>query len=463
MTNQRATQPRLLLLAHSCHPEIGSEPGIGWNRAVQAAKHFPTWMLCDESYNRAAIERHLSQFGPIDNLQFVFVPPSRWETLLRRLPGTFYLAYYLWHRRAYRIARHLHDRWQFDLVHQANLCGFREPGFLWKLDVPFVWGPVGGAQNYPWRFLTCAGVAAALKETVRSVLNTCQMRFAPRVGQAARQAAAFLTANRANAKALARRRGSLPDAMVEVGMHLHPDLPPRSFRHDRPLRLLWSGVFEHRKALHLLLRALAALPPRVKYELHILGRGPLERRWRRMATRLKVEQHCRWLGWLDRDSALQEYLSADLFMFTSLRDTTGTVVLEALSAGTPVVCLNHQGAGEIITPQCGRKIPLTTPREVIAGLSDAVSHFHDHREELAFLSRGALARAEPYCWDQQGERMAAIYRSVLEKSGNTRQPAPDIGAVSWPDSLESDRFASAVVSGLADVDEAALPIIAGRK
>ncbi len=126
---------------------------MGWNRALQAARFFPTWVICDEALNRAPIERYLANHGQIENLNFVFVPPSRWETRLRKLPGTFYPSYNMWHRRAFRIAQRLHEELQFDTIHQLNLCGFREPGYLWKLDAPFIWGPIGGGQNYPWRFL----------------------------------------------------------------------------------------------------------------------------------------------------------------------------------------------------------------------------------------------------------------------------------------------------------------------
>ncbi len=391
--NRLSSPPRLLLLAHYCHPEMGSEPGLGWNRALQAAKLYPTWVLCDESFNRVGIERHLEIHGPIENLHFVYVPPNRWEQRLRLIPGTFYFAYHLWHLRAYRIARCLHEHQRFALVHQVNSNGFREPGYLWKLDAPFVWGPVGGAQNYPWRFLASAGVKGAVGEAIRNVLNALQIRFSPRVGKAARKAAAFLAATTTNSNALAPRRGAMPQVMLETGVN-SPAVPPlRNFDHGGPLRLMWSGVFEHRKALHLLLEAVAALPSRVKYELHILGRGPMDRRWRRIAQRLNVEPHCRWLGWLDQEVRKREYLWADLFVFTSLRDTSGTVVLETFAAGTPVVCLDHQGMADIVTKQCGVKIPVTTPREVIAALRDAIVRLHDDRHELARLSRGASERA----------------------------------------------------------------------
>ncbi len=61
----------------------------------------------------------------------------------------YYTGYAAWQRAAYRAALDLHRDRPFDLAHQLNITGYREPGYLWKLPIPFVWGPVGGAADIP--------------------------------------------------------------------------------------------------------------------------------------------------------------------------------------------------------------------------------------------------------------------------------------------------------------------------
>jgi glycosyltransferase involved in cell wall biosynthesis len=341
------------------------------------------------------------------------VPSDKLELSLRRLPGSYWLRYNLWHRRAYQIARNLHQRMRFDLVHQLNLCGFREPGYLWKLDAPFIWGPLGGAQNYPWRFLTAAGLSGATGESIRNLLNSWQMRFSRRVGKAAGKAAMVLTATTTNGRALASRCQSPPRVVLEVGVD-PVQAPPRTSQNGAPLRILWSGVFEHRKALHLLLEAAAELPAEVVGEIRILGRGPLAARWKRIAERLGVEPRCRWLGWIDRHLTAEQYRWADLFAFTSLRDTTGTVLLESLAAGTPIMCFDHQGAADVVTDNCGVRLPVTSPKDAVRRLRETLIRLHGNRNELARLSAGAVERAADFYWDRQGARMSAIYRTVLK-------------------------------------------------
>ena len=115
-----------------------------------------------------------------------------------------YAAYNRWHRDAYRVARRLHEEIRFDLTHQVNFCGYREPGYLWKLPVPFIWGPIGGTQNYPWRFLSEASWKGAIRETVRSVINLAQLKWGFRGRKGAKKASSVLAANAASQRYLDR-------------------------------------------------------------------------------------------------------------------------------------------------------------------------------------------------------------------------------------------------------------------
>jgi glycosyltransferase involved in cell wall biosynthesis len=300
------------------------------------------------------------------------------------------------------------------------MCGFREPGYLWKLPLPFVWGPIGGTQNYPWRFLVKAGLAGAFREFSRSIINTAQLRFSRRVRIAAKRAAAIMAANSTNQRDFRRVHGVTPKLLLEIGVQA---VETRELNGEGSggLNLLWSGELKHHKALHLLIAALAQIPESAPYQLRILGEGPLEGRWKRMARKQRVDHRCRWLGYLPLKEAFQQYAWADVLVFTSLRDTAGTVVLEALSRGVPVVCLDHQGAGDIVTSECGVKIPVTEPEQVADDLAQALTTLAGDPARLDTLSRGAAIRAEEYLWSRQSRRLADVYCRVWEDgvySGN---------------------------------------------
>ena len=77
----------------------------------------------------------------------------------------------------------------------------------------------------------------------------------------------------------------------------------------------------------------------------------------------------------------QHFAQADLFMFTSLRDTFGTVNFEALAKGCPVICLNHHGVGGRLPDAVAIKVPATTPQAVVHTMAR-------HINSLAPIQRG---------------------------------------------------------------------------
>src|SRR5687767_12948639 len=105
VTEDRAARPRILQIAYACRPGEGSEPGLGWNRAMQAAREFDVWVLCEESRNRPAIEAYLAKHGPIAGLNFIYVAKPSRQRWLEKIPGGFYPAYNAWHRRAFEVAK----------------------------------------------------------------------------------------------------------------------------------------------------------------------------------------------------------------------------------------------------------------------------------------------------------------------------------------------------------------------
>src|SRR4030042_5609182 len=110
---------RLLILAYACSPYQGSEPGIGWHRAVEGSRIADTWVICEKNEFYDDIQRYLNQNGRIPGLHFCFVPKTRREEILTGIPGMYYISYNLWHRRAFLLAEKLHLQLRFDIVHQA--------------------------------------------------------------------------------------------------------------------------------------------------------------------------------------------------------------------------------------------------------------------------------------------------------------------------------------------------------
>jgi hypothetical protein len=72
---------------------------------------------------------------------------------------------------AFQFALQLYKEIGFYLAHQLNWIDFREPGYLWQLDIPFVWGPVEGMGYFPYRFLPVVGMKGAVYSLAFNCMN----------------------------------------------------------------------------------------------------------------------------------------------------------------------------------------------------------------------------------------------------------------------------------------------------
>lgn len=409
-STSRSAKPRALLVAYACSPTGSMESRLGWKRAVAAAARFDLEVI----YSLGPEASELEALPETRGASFHQVPHGFFDRLCCQSGLLYYAGYRTWHRRAYERARLLEKQRPFDLVHQVNFCGYREPGECWRLNAPFVWGPVGGAQSFPLRFLSTTNFSGGLLEVLRSLVNGYQLRFCPRVHQAARRARVVLAANTDCQRLLQNHTGREVRCDLETGIDPIEGIGPKPPRDTtQPLRVLWAGRLKTWKGLPLLIEAVARIPSEKRPIVRVLGEGDRERSWRRLAKTRGVADRFEWVGWPPYDQTLPHYRWADVFAFTSLRDTSGTGLLEALGSGTPIVGLNHSGAGDIMTPDCAVALPLKSTPQAIEGFAAALTDLADDPERLLRLSRGALRRSEDFHWSKRIEVMDAVYTEVL--------------------------------------------------
>jgi len=407
---------KILVSAYACSPYQGSEPGVGWGFVSEMAKRHDLWVIVEEEKFRGDVERYLEAHPELSkSVRFHFLRKQRNRPLRRIWPPSYYWYYRRWQRDALQLARQLHAEVGFDLVHQLTMVGFREPGFLWQLGVPFVWGPIGGMELFPWRFLPAVGAFGALYYLAHNTVNALQARFARRPRLAAKAAGSgLIAATPTDQRASLANWNCNAALMSEVGLPFAP--VQQTVRRTGPIHVVWSGVHVHRKALNLALDALASLPPSVDWRLDVVGDGPLRAAWQELAKKLGVGDRCRFHGWLPRDDAMRVMADAHVMLITSLRDLTSTVTVEALGLSLPIVCLDHCGFAGVVDESCGIKVPVSGPRATVAALRAALLRVASDEPLRLSLARGAAQRACDFSWPRKGDEMERIYRRKLAEA-----------------------------------------------
>ena len=453
-------RPRLLMAAYCCSPAEGSEPWAGWSLAKLAAVDHEVTVIVEERKFRAAIEAALDA-DPDPNLRFVFVPERWWAHTMWQV-GLGYRSYRWWQRRAVDAAAWLHAGRPFDAVHASTIISFREPGFWHRLNIPVIWGPIGGTADVASSMLPVMGLSAP-KEWLRSIVNR-RDRWSKRVRQMLDRADVVVAATEETRRDLQEVVPRSVEVVSEIVVpeELRGATPSaRPVRDgDAPLRVLFSGLHEARKALPLLLDAVSRC--RTTVVVRVLGDGPMNAAWRKSAERFGVADRVEWAGWVARDAIADHYAWADVFAFPSVRDTTGTVLLEALAAGLPVVGLDHQGVADVVTESCGRVVPFTGPSDAAAGMAAVIDELADATVRET-LSAGAIERAADYQPDAKLAQWRPIWRRALAQS--TQVPAHVTGLSPVRQTLRrvkatlAAQAAGAVASALPPRDAAAVGII----
>ena len=417
----------VLAVAYACNPDRGSEFGVGWGWAKAISENHDVTVITAD-FNASDIERYRRDrlAGDKFNLRFIYVKNRPWHYRPHGLwlaiensaaKPVMNLAYQDWLHSALKIARCETEQEPYDLVHLITYVGWRFPGKFYQLGIPFVWGPIGGLMNMPRRLFPALGIKGAIYYSGRNLINTLQIHLLRGPRKALRQAHGAVIAATPDIRAALLRYFEAPSQVIcEVGL---PELNPgRACRrtNDEPLRICWSGLHIPRKALSLLLRAVARLPPDLRYRLEILGDGPSSRAWRRLAKRLGVGRNCHWHGQLPRELALEVMRGCHVFVITSLEELTSTVAVEAIALGLPIVCLDHCGFADLVTDKCGIKIHIESLSQVIGDFAEALKRLSQNEHLRLQLARGALRRSKDYSWKSKMGALNELYSMAATRN-----------------------------------------------
>ncbi len=418
---------KLLLSAYACEPRKGSEREVGWQWATALARlNHEVWVLT-RAKSRPAIEEELAKMPAIPNLHFFYydLAPLGW---LVRGSNSERLYYLLWQWGAYRFAKRVHARERFDQVHHVTMVGVRIPSFMGNLGIPFVFGPVAGGGRAPWRLRWGFGFRGWMMDALRD-LHNISVKFDPLMRQTVRKAQRICVTDQQTLALLPARYQS--KARIQFGIGWDPNSgrqavakPDQRNLSRKVFCVLYVGRFTYLKGGHLAMPAFAnLLKAQVSARLTLVGKGPDESRWRKLAESLGIAEHIDWVPWMSRDKLSDLYGQHDVFFFPSLRDSGGQVVLEAMAHGLPVECLDLGGPGTIVNDSCGRVIETASRSraQVVRCLSDALEELATDSRLSQQLSQGALRRVQDCDF---ANIVGRIWRETISVEARNTKQAP---------------------------------------
>jgi glycosyltransferase involved in cell wall biosynthesis len=383
---------KVLLSAYACRPHEGSEPAVGWNWARELARLGYDVHVLTRLDNKAAIEAETAQHpSPITFLYYDLPRPLSEERI------GVYLSYSLWQYGAYRFIRKTYGRDYFDVLHHLTYVSFRFPVFWYRLKGRFILGPVAGGEEGSPNLIAGLPRPYRLIERFRRVVNRMNV-VNVFINTAYRKAERIFAATDETFQKIPARYRRKTAIAPAVG--IEASSAPSSPKHET-FTVLYAGQLLHWKGVHLAIESFAkAVAMRPGLQFTIIGSGPFERALRRQVEALGLEAHVRFIRNIPQAELFEHYRTAHLFLFPSLHDSGGFVVLEAMAAGLPVICLDR-GGPPVLVGKDSRNVVGVAGKSVAQITDDIARLIHLYAEDPARLeeeSARARQRAADFEW-----------------------------------------------------------------
>ena len=239
---------KILVNSYTCCPGMGSEQGMGWNWIMALATYCELYVISEGEYKEQC---EAATIGLPIHWYWNPVPQSTRDKCWNQGNWSFYPLYAKWQKKTADIAREICKTERIDILHQLNMIGFREPGYLWQVSkeigIPFVWGPVDAKDKFPMQYTDGAGYKTKAFLYLKNIITIVQLKYSKRVHAAATQASVLLSASSNSTDSFRKYMNLETFLMNETGCQTRDNLTHQKHKPKETFDILWVGKMDFRK------------------------------------------------------------------------------------------------------------------------------------------------------------------------------------------------------------------------
>lgn len=403
----------ILVTAYAINPYKGSEDGTGWNYVSQIAR-FNKVVAITRKNNIPEIERYIKENGVTINARFIGYDLPKWASFWKRGGNGAMLYFYLW--QFFMVSFVKAQKLQFDIAHNLNFHTDWVPTFLWRLNKPVVWGPVGHHPKVPSGYYTKTN-STFIDRSKNHLIWFVKLFFwnlDPFMFVAKQKVAKVICINKAVEEVL-----RLPESKIVRFFSVGANARKEELKQNtEKFRVLSVGRLVPLKGFDITLKSFHAFYKQLgvqeqqEVELVIVGKGSMLPYLKNYVSDNELNKVVKFVDWVSQDELANYYNSSNVFMFPS-HEGAGMVVPEALSFGLPVICFNNCGPGSFIDSLCGFKIEYSNYKKSIAEFSEALHFLYSDKNLRYEVSKGALQRfKDAFWWDSKGDILRDVYNDL---------------------------------------------------
>lgn len=396
----------ILYVAYSCSPIYGSEDKVGWRVAIEQSKRGHNVFVVTKEEHRSSIEEW--KRANKTNICFHYVGiPQIYKKLFK---GFLYSGRLnIWHKKALPVVKKIAAENNIDIIHQTTPVEFRAIGNYGNIgNAKFVCGPLGGGEFVPfglWAYIKGHCIVELLR-----YLSNVYYRTKYIINGRFRSCDCLLFAN-TETKKFCLQQGLTE---TELGLDYNNILPPPE-QNSKICEFLVSGRLIYRKGLFFLLDVLEQIKDECPYTLRIVGGGSdFEKLRQRIQTSVNLSKHVILMGKIPFAGMETVYAKTDVLIMPSIRETTGTVLFEAIENGLPIIAMNRFGSGMLLNEEIGWTFGGHSKQEYMDSLRNAIMACIEQPNLVRQKKMSILTMQSKYSWKTKAARYEDIYNKVLK-------------------------------------------------
>ncbi|TVZ16946.1 glycosyltransferase family 4 protein [Maribacter sp. MAR_2009_72] len=400
---------KAIIVAYACEPNKTSEPGVGWHFSKEISNIIDTIVLT-RANNQEAIENVKK-----DNRHFLYYDlPNFFLKLKKILPLGTQLYYILWQWGAYFFLKKYikRNKCKIDIIHHLNfgISWIAPPAFL--INKPFIWGPIGGGDFVPLSFLRNMNFKSMIQEIIYFLINQIS-KFSIFSYLTRNKAEAIIFRTESGVDSIFNNKKEKLSIVSETAssdrIEMKPKIPSNILHVVCVGRMnYWKGFYYAVKGFHYYINQGG------KGKLELFGEGPEKSKIIKYIKVNNLEQFITVRGFVDNKVIKRKMEIANVLLHPSFRDGGSWAIMEAMSYGLPVICLNTSGPKDMVTEKCGILIDITSNEKVAIDIAKALKILATNEVMYSNFSKNAILRINSeYNWDKRREQIENIYASVL--------------------------------------------------
>lgn len=420
----------ILIFAHEICPFSGSECSIGWNTVGSISKFHNLTVIhakTNQNYSinyQKNITTYLDQSNEIQNVNFIPVSQPSINILLSKInnfssnygigfPFIYQFVYRFWQKKAFKIAKKLVMKKKFHIVHQLTSIHIINPGYGYKLNIPFVWGPTGGLIKLKKTFLKELGSKIRIRETFRNIYIDYVLTFSINMRKALKKAELIYLFSNEDNKIVKPLTNAKLKLQIDTGTFKNEEFK-EDFKNE--ITAIWVGSISDRKCPKILLESLIRTDFKGRrFKLIFVYTGILTKDIEELISSLKNKINVVLKNKISKQEVLTLMSSSSFMIHTSFREAASAVLLEAITKGLPIICHDVSGMALAVNEKSGIKIPLISYKKSIRLFSEAVNKFLENQDILDEKRIATIERANELSWEQKGKIIAKDYIDIYEK------------------------------------------------